>query len=220
MKRLLNIGIILVLLLACIGVTSANLVNNGGFEDPLASGTFTPNMASGVTGWTIESGNIDLIGTLWTSYEPDQSIDLSGCERATISQSIVTVPDEVYKLSFALAGNTYDAPNTKTVEVFWDGGSQGTFDFNTNGYTTANMGWKIIEIPNLKATSSSTEIKFMGVTPVGSYPSICVGVALDDIVVDTYTPPAIPEFPTLALPVALIVGLLGAVLFIQSTKKN
>jgi len=29
-----------------------------------------------------------------------------------------------------------------------------------------------------------------------------------------------PEFPTIALPMALIIGMLGAVLFIQSTKKN
>ena len=30
----------------------------------------------------------------------------------------------------------------------------------------------------------------------------------------------IPEFPTIALPVALVVGLIGAVLFIKSTKEN
>jgi hypothetical protein len=82
------------------------------------------------------------------------------------------------------------------------------------------MGWKIVEIPNLKASTGSTEIKFKDVTPVGEYPSVCVGVALDDIKVDTYTPPPVPEFPTMALPVALIVGMLGAVLFIQKSKEN
>ena len=32
--------------------------------------------------------------------------------------------------------------------------------------------------------------------------------------------PNIPEFPTMALPAALIVGLIGAVLFIKSTKED
>ena len=37
---------------------------------------------------------------------------------------------------------------------------------------------------------------------------------------DIVKPPAIPEFPTMALPAALIVGFIGAVLFVKSTKEN
>ena len=37
---------------------------------------------------------------------------------------------------------------------------------------------------------------------------------------DPIVPPPVPEFPTMALPVALIVGLLGVVLFIRRTKEN
>ena len=33
-------------------------------------------------------------------------------------------------------------------------------------------------------------------------------------------PPPVPEFPTMALPVALIIGMLGAVLFVQRIKDN
>ena len=222
MKKTITLGIVLVLLLACVGAVSAvNLVQNPGFENPEAAVPFTANMATGLTDWTIESGNIDLIGTLWTPYELEQSIDLSGCERAIIKQSIVTVPDKEYKLSFALAGNTYDAPATKTVEVFWDGASQGTFDFDTTGQTTTAMGWKIVEIPNLKASTGSTEIKFKDVTPVGAGPSVCVGVALDNIGVEEQANNVpVPEFPTMALPAALIVGMVGAVLFVQRIKEN
>jgi large repetitive protein len=43
--------------------------------------------------------------------------------------------------------------------------------------------------------------------------------ATQTITVNTSTTPA-PEFPTVALPVALLVGMLGAVLFIQRTKEN
>ena len=59
-------------------VSAANLVQNGGFEDPKAIGEFTPNMGSGLTNWNIETGNIDLIGTHWKAYEQSQSIDLEG----------------------------------------------------------------------------------------------------------------------------------------------
>ena len=34
------------------------------------------------------------------------------------------------------------------------------------------------------------------------------------------TPPPVPEFPTMALPVALIIGMLGAVLFIRKSKEG
>lgn len=33
-------------------------------------------------------------------------------------------------------------------------------------------------------------------------------------------PPPVPEFPTMAFPIALIIGLLGAVLFIQKSKED
>ena len=218
MKKTLALGIVVVMLLACVGAVSANLVSNGGFETPVAVGSFTPNIASGLTNWNIESGNIDLIGTLWIPAGPSQSIDLSGCERATISQTIDTVTDKSYKLSFELAGNTYDAPNIKTVEVFWDGASKGTYNFDTTGHSTTDMGWEKVEISNLDAKSGSTVIKFKDVTPVGTSPSECVGVALDDIAVELQTTTPVPEFPTMALPAALIVGLIGAVLFIQKSK--
>ena len=49
-----------------------------------------------------------------------------------------------------------------------------------------------------------------------------IGVMIDDVSVkcDPINPPPVPEFPTMALPAALIVGMLGAVLFIQRNKEN
>ena len=100
MKKKLAFGIVMVLLLASVGtVSAANLVQNGGFEDPKAVGEFTPNMASGLTNWNIEAGNIDLIGSHWKAYENSQSIDLRGCSIATISQQILnTDPQVSYQL--------------------------------------------------------------------------------------------------------------------------
>jgi hypothetical protein len=47
------------------------------------------------------------------------------------------------------------------------------------------------------------------------------GVLLDNVVVDEEENNVpVPEFPTIALPAALIVGILGAVLFIQRTREQ
>ena len=198
MKTLLVMGIILILLLASIGIVSANLVSNGGFEDPLLPyGTLQQrDMRSGLTSWTIESGNIDIIRALWKPAGQSQSIDLSGCERGTISQSINTDPNGIYSLSFALSGNPYNdppGPNSvppflKTVEVFWNGESQGTFDFDTTGHTNSNMGWITVKIPNLKATTKHTILKFSDVSALSAagtaiIPSsnVCYGIVLDNI---------------------------------------
>ncbi len=137
MKRAIVIGLVLVVLLASIGTVSANLVGNPGFETPGISGDWNTYYAGNgiLVPWNIDAQSIDLIRDGWDPASEDQSLDLSGNNRAIISQDISTQPGKFYQLSFAMAGNTYDAPNTKTVEVFWDGISQGTFDFNTSGVT-------------------------------------------------------------------------------------
>ncbi len=106
--------------------------------------------------------------------------------RAIISQDIPTQPGKFYQLSFAMAGNTYAPPQIKTVEVFWDGVSKGTYNFDTTDHSTTNMGWTIIgPITGLPASSdSTTELKFQDITASGD---VRAGVALDDIVVDLYT---------------------------------
>jgi choice-of-anchor C domain-containing protein len=221
MKRVVTIGIVLVVLLASIGTVSANLVGNPGFETPSITGNWNTYSAGdgALTPWKIDAQSIDLIHDGWDPASEDQSLDLSGNNRAIISQDIPTQPGNFYQLSFAMAGNTYEAPQIKTVEVFWDGVSKGTFDFDTTGHTPTNMGWTIIgPITGLPASSgSTTELKFQDITASGD---VRAGVALDDIVVDLYTAPAIPEFPSMALPVGLIVGLIGAILFIRKSKEN
>jgi choice-of-anchor C domain-containing protein len=219
-KKILFVGIMVVLLLASVGAVSAapNLVLDPGFETPVISGNWITYPVGVMGSWNIDAQSIDLIHDGWDPANGDQSIDLSGDNRGTISQLINTVPGKTYKLSFAMAGNTYEAPQKKTVEVLWDGSSKGTFDFNTNGYDTTNMGWTVIgPITGLQASSdSTTKLEFKDITASGD---VRAGVALDDVVVeeeDNNVP--VPEFPSIALPAALIVGLLGVVLFIQKSK--
>jgi hypothetical protein len=224
MKTIVTMGIIMVLLLAGMGTVSANLVANPSFEQPTAAIEFTGNMETGLIGWTIEEGgNIDLIGIHWLASDQAQSIDLSGCQRATISQEIITDPSQTYQLSFALSGNPYigdTSSKIRTVEVYWDDDSAKTYNFDTSVITNqkADMHWDPITIPGLQATSTTTMIKFKDVSPNSN---ICVGVALDDIAVEKEgNNVPVPEFPTLALPIGLIVGLIGAILFIRQSKEN
>ena len=217
MKKLLVVGIIAVMLFAGIGaVSAANLVTNGGFEADTPNASFQ-TLTTGLTGWTISSGSIDLIGTYWTSASGSKSIDLAGLAPGTISQVLTTTTNTKYDLSFNLAGNPDDSSKIKKVEVFWDGVSQGIFSFDTTGKSHSAMGWSPVVIPGLVASGTTTELKFVDVSGSSTNPW---GAALDDIVVQPQGVVPTPEFPTMALPAALIVGLLGAVLFIQKSKDN
>jgi choice-of-anchor C domain-containing protein len=217
MKRLLMSGIILVVLLTCVGAVSANLVTNGGFEAPIAANPWTTIFAgNGLTGWSIDSGSIDLIHNYWQPHSGDQSLDLSGNSPARISQMIPTTPGATYDLTFWMAGNP-DIQEVKTLGVYWDGNELSpTITFDSTGQTKADMGWKLVTISGLKATTGSTELAFLDIQPQ----SDPCGVALDDISLVPAQVNPVPEFPGMALPLTLLVGLIGVVLFIRKSKEN
>jgi hypothetical protein len=221
MKKLLFMGIIAVVLLACVGAVSANLVTNPSFESPGVSGAFTT--CPGGTcpaSWTIGAGeNVNFIGPYWTSSDGAQSIDMSGeGSRGSLSQQIPTTANGPYDLTFDMSGNFMCGPDTKTLAVYWDGiqiaGSPFTFvKSGTWSQTTMEWSTKSITLPD--PAGSSTELKFVDVS---SDVTNC-GVALDNVGITGPTTP-VPEFPTVALPAALIIGLIGAVLFIQKSKEE
>jgi len=213
-KKLLGLGTVFVLVLACVGAVSAlNLVANGDFESPVATPPFQTLSGNALNGWTIESGSIDLINGYWSAASGQQSIDLEGNAPATISQELSTKDGETCTLKFWIAGNK-DQPGKKTVTVDWGTGTAGTFDFTATA--SGGMGWEEKTVTGLIATGP-TVIKFVDATEGGT----AFGPALDDISVEcTSGNTPIPEFPSIALPAALIVGILGAVLFIQKSKEQ
>jgi hypothetical protein len=220
MKKTIILGMILVAILACVGaVSAAELVTNGGFESPVAANPFTANMVSGLTGWTIDSGNVDLIKEYWVPFEGKQSLDLSGDVRGEISQPISGPPGS-YTLTFEMSGNNECSPTIKELEVYWGAGpsiASPTFDTSVITNKLTDMHYTQVSVP-ITLTTSPTVLKFEDDSVVQDGEERC-GVVLDAISIKTPDIP-VPEFPTMALPAALIVGLLGAVLFIQSTKKN
>jgi choice-of-anchor C domain-containing protein len=216
MRKILILGIVFVLLLACVGAVSANLIVNGGFETPAITGDFSTYNAvdSTLSPWTVDLGSIDHIHGYWTAAEGSQSIDLAGNTAGTISQKLVTDPSKGYELNFALSGNP-DSSADKKVEIWWDGNLVQTFTFVQTG-TRSLMDWSAesLSLPEPKGTL--TELKFVDVSGTTFF-----GAALDDIIVEEEgNNIPVPEFPTIALPVALIVGILGAVLFIQKSREN
>ena len=166
MKKIALSGTVLMILLSCTGVVSANLVSNGGFD--LQPGNIFDSTGSGLQGWTVETGNVDLIRSYesWADFEGVQSLDLSGSQRGTISQAIPTEQGKYYYLTFAMAGNPELGNTEKILEVYWNNNKVGTYKFTPSGWPGPSQ-WHIHEINGLKATSDSTTIRFKDATQVG-----------------------------------------------------
>lgn len=79
------------------------------YQQSCFGGSFTTNFQGSVTGafadgWTVTGGNIDWIYSLWQAPPGcDNSIDLNGGTKGTISRSFSTVAFSTYTLFFAVS---------------------------------------------------------------------------------------------------------------------
>ena len=220
-------------------MVSANLVTNGGFETPeVTNGAGWDIFQDGTLDWDVQWANdpasfppltlpaiakaelqeAPLLG--FAAYEGDQYAELdtdwdgpdggvSGePANVTMSQDIATIPGATYKITYAERCRTVDTHIPCRLQFDWTGASPEVTDATTSA-------WKLYSFDRT-ATGSSTTISFTGVDEADS-----IGALIDAVIVEeTSRPPPVPEFPTMALPVALIIGMLGAVLFIRRTKEN
>jgi len=219
-------GIILVLLLACTGVASANLVSNGGFETPVNTVSWQVYQ-DGTTGleWKVELGlnSPDPVPTTGfptlelqkeaaiglTPSEGLQYAELDSYGNVNISQLVSTTAGITYKISFAQACRSDGGENPGLLGVYWG---------DTYLDQTSCDATKTWVTHSYSLTASSTgQVKLMFVDEGVSNQ---YGVLLDNVVVEVENNVPVPEFPTMALPAGLIVGILGAILFIQKTKEN
>lgn len=110
------------------GAANAAPFTNGSFElaDSISNSTFVNygTGSTGITGWTVTVGNVDLVSTNYLN--PDfvasdgvLSVDLNGSTAGAIAQTFDTVIGQSYHVSFDLNVNPYDylAVPSKTVEV-------------------------------------------------------------------------------------------------------
>jgi hypothetical protein len=221
MRKLILAGMVL-LALAGIGVASAasNLVKNGGFEEPqLGENTGYVECPDGVLqDWAIGGDGIDHIWTYWAPSEGSQSLDLSRRGTGSISQSIPTTDSESYTLSFDMAANPACGLTEKLLMVHWGNlPAYGPYSFIPTGYPSVGPGgWQKVTLAGLPGTAGGTELTFEDVTN----PSSVCGIALDNVIVTSPAQVPVPEFPTVTLPVALLIGVLGTVFYIRNSWKQ
>jgi hypothetical protein len=117
--------------------------------------------------WQVTFGNVDLqncdggtgIGcTLPDGYTSPEVVDLNGFNPGCIQQTIATIPDAQYTLTFELTGNPYQANSnykfTGTVQI---GSTTTPFFHYNNPYTVVS--YDLVTVPFL-ATATTTPIEF------------------------------------------------------------
>ena len=124
MKKLITFFTSILFILSFSSISMADPFQNGSFEegtvDPGSFITLSAFDNTSITGWTVSSGSIDLIGSHWVASDGDRSIDLNGNEPGAISQTFDTEPGAVYNVLFDMAGNPDDpAPNDPDIKVLW-----------------------------------------------------------------------------------------------------
>jgi len=165
---------------------------NGSFESATVNpGSFImlPNGSTAINSWTVTSGTIDYIGTLWIASDSSRSIDLNGTTPGSISQSFRTLKGSVYHVQFDMAGNPDCGVSTKRLRISAAGSSR-EFDFSTGGNGRQNMGWQEKAFEFI-AIDTLTTLTFTSLV------SGACGPALDNVRIsrpgEDIVPPAIPQ---------------------------
>ena len=166
--------------------TQAQLVMNGGFEQP---GTGFQTVLAGQTfgGWTnagpgdIEFGHAVpspfLPNLEFSAFEGDYWIDLVGIGApSAIFQSIDSLQaGDTYRIEWAQSGNVWGPNADFTMSVFWNGVAVATNTQTHGGSDGSNMDWQTYSV-DVVALPGSNELRF-GALSGGS----ARGPALDDV---------------------------------------
>lgn len=188
-------------LLALVVATSAwsaqaatELVTNGSFEsltvgNPVGTYLKVASGANTITGWKVGSNSVDVINGAYGAISGN-SIDMLGTPGpGSLSQSLNTVANQTYQLSFDLS---YNGGAYKDI-FFAFGGDTGT------ATATSNTGPFYHYVGNYTADATSTLLSFY------SFSANYSGVVLDNVSVT-----AVPEPQTYAMLLAGL-GLMGAI---------
>jgi choice-of-anchor C domain-containing protein len=176
--------------MAAVTLAGATLAFSGLSNPSFEDGTYVDNGSgfqqlnagdTSLTGWTVDVGSVDWIGTYWLAQDPAMSIDMSGAEAGTISQTFATTIGNTYTVSFFLSGNPAGPPSVKTLDVSATGGTVANYTYDVTGNDLATMNWTAAEYSFL-ATSASTTLSFISTT-AGVF-----GPAIDNVVVTETVP--------------------------------
>jgi choice-of-anchor C domain-containing protein len=148
---------------------NADLVNNGNFAGntssplPVSYTTVSAGDSTTIPGWTVLSGSVDWIGGYWQSPTGSGtgSIDLDGTSPGAIYQTITTVANQTYDLSFFLSGNPDGGSPIKSLTVDINGTPSGSspYTYITGTNSRGDMQY-VMRSFLFTATGTSTTIEF------------------------------------------------------------
>lgn len=139
---------------------------NGNFAAPAGTYTTYAGGSTTIAGWTVTGASVDLIGSYWQAPPGGgQSVDLDGNARGGLTQTLTTVANQAYTISFYLSGNP-DETSTKKLMVSAGGESQ-EFSYTTGSNTTINMNY-VPETFTFTATGTATLLSFTSEDAVDS----------------------------------------------------
>jgi choice-of-anchor C domain-containing protein len=107
------------------GAANAATIVNGSFElgtDPGAGFSTETAGSIAITGWDVAGFGVDYIGGYWQASDGVRSIDLSGNNAGSVSQSFATTVGTTYTVNFDLSGNP-DAGTGNKISVISISGS-------------------------------------------------------------------------------------------------
>lgn len=118
---------------------AANIVVNGSFEAPFVTpGTYETFPGNTAPGWTASDGGLEIRNNLvGTAYDGNQFAELDSTENSSISQTLNTIADQWYKVSYAYSPRIDQPSSTNGIQAFWNGVSLG----NLTGQGDSENNW-------------------------------------------------------------------------------
>ncbi len=137
-----TIGLTGLLLLNLAGSAwAANLLVNGGFEQPaLSEGGFDASLKT-IPGWQALGGTLELQNcAAGKPCEGSQLVELDAEANGSIVQSVKTAPGQQYRLSLAYSPRPGVAASSNSIEVYFDGQLLATL--SADGSDTIETAWQ------------------------------------------------------------------------------
>ncbi|MDH3431249.1 MAG: PEP-CTERM sorting domain-containing protein [Gammaproteobacteria bacterium] len=116
-----NLALLAVLLLPM--AANADLIVNGGFEDPdISTGSFAI-FGGGIPGWYVTTGDgIEIQDNVAGSpYEGGQLVELDATRNSGMAQNVGTSSGGLYELVFAFSARPGVSELSNGIDIFWDG---------------------------------------------------------------------------------------------------
>jgi choice-of-anchor C domain-containing protein len=161
--RLLSVGLAFSLLLpsslAAPAVPPSNLLTNGSFEegpDDVGEYKSLDKGSDAIKGWTVTRGQIDLIGTFWTSAHGSRSLDLHGSPGyGGVEQTFKTKKGKRYRVELQLAATPDSGDRGIWIAA---AGEKKQFDVKSGEGTKEKLAWTKV-VWEFVATDAETTLE-------------------------------------------------------------